>query len=541
VDDLLSRVQAIFAEVTRYPAEVLDPAADLEDDLGIDSVKRAEILAVFRDRFGLPETLQIAPEQLRTINSISEVVRGAMSGQAPSAPSAVAEVTAFSATPLAAALAPGNGPVSVAVPPPPAPLGSGLSRERVSSLVLEAMAEITHYPPDVLVFEADLEDDLGIDSDKLAKVVAVVRSRLGIPDVAASTPRPIARTVGELVAAAQGMLQLPAAAVPPAVRPASAPRTPAPALTVAALGGPANGPAPRIPNGRANGAGNGPAWSLFDREPLEPALERWPGAVPGPRTFKAHTNARPFEGKVALITGSGHGLGRAIAVRLADLGARVIVNSFHSRERGDQTAQEIRAAGGDAHHIWASVAKPEALKDMFEEVGGRYGKLDFFVSNASNGMIAPLEYITLEHWDRAFRTNVVALHQGAMLAAKLMRPRGGRIVTISSPGAHRYVPYFGCMGTVKAAMESLTRYLAIELGPDNIQVNCISAGPIYGELLNKFPEADRLIPYWESLAAGKRLAEEKDLAHFVMYLLSEESHWITGSVLLADSGGTQRI
>jgi NAD(P)-dependent dehydrogenase (short-subunit alcohol dehydrogenase family) len=263
--------------------------------------------------------------------------------------------------------------------------------------------------------------------------------------------------------------------------------------------------------------------------------------LPAARSFQAAPGARPFEGKVALITGSGHGIGRAIALRLGELGARVIVNSFHSRERGEQTAADIQAKGGDARHIWASVAKPESLKAMFEEVGDRYGTLDFFVSNASNGMIAPLEHITFEHWDRAFRTNVIALHQGAMAAARLMRPRGGRIVTISSPGAHRYVPYFGCMGTVKAAMESLTRYLAIELGPDNIQVNCISAGPIYGELLNKFPEADKLIPYWESLAAGKRLAEEKDLAPFVVFLLSEESHWITGSVLLADSGGTQRI
>jgi NAD(P)-dependent dehydrogenase (short-subunit alcohol dehydrogenase family)/acyl carrier protein len=527
VDDLLSRVQAIFAEVTRYPAEVLDPAADLEDDLGIDSVKRAEILAVFRDRFGLPETLQIAPEQLRTIASISEVVRGAMGDQVKGAPLAVAEVT-FATVPPAAALAPVSAPVSFEAPPVVAPpLGNGLSRERVRSLVLETMAEVTRYPADLLVSDASLEDDLGIDSDKLAKVVAAVRSRMGVGAATAETARPVARTVGDLVAAAQGMIP--------------SPPSPAASFAVTALGGPANGPAGRIPNGRANGAGNGPTWSLFDREPAEPALERWPGAVPGPRAFKAHTNARPFEGKVALITGSGHGLGRAIAVRLSELGGRVVVNSFHSRERGEQTAQEIRAAGGDAHHIWASVAKPEALKAMFDEVGDRYGKLDFFVSNASNGMIAPLEYITLDHWDRAFRTNVIALHQGAMLAAKLMRPRGGRIVTISSPGAHRYVPYFGCMGTVKAAMESLTRYLAIELGPDNIQVNCISAGPIYGELLNKFPEADRLIPYWESLAAGKRLAEEKDLAHFVMYLLSAESHWITGSVLLADSGGTQRI
>ncbi|HEV7498557.1 MAG TPA: SDR family oxidoreductase, partial [Vicinamibacteria bacterium] len=450
---------------------------------------------------------------------------------------AAAEAAVVGGARPAAAPAPDSDTVAVGISPRglSTPPGAGLSREAVRGLVLDTMAEVTRYPPDLLVSDASLEDDLGIDSDKLATVVAAVRSRLGVGAATAEAARPVARTVGDLVAAAQGMM--------PAARPAPVPAPPSAAasLAVSAYGGPANGPGLRVPNGRANGGGNGPAWSLFDREPAEPALERWPGAVPGPRAFKAETSARPFEGKVALITGSGHGLGRAIAVRLSELGARVVVNSFHSRERGDQTAQEIRAAGGDAHHIWASVAKPEALKEMFDEVGGRYGKLDFFVSNASNGMIAPLEYITLEHWDRAFRTNVIALHQGAMLAAKLMRPRGGRIVTISSPGAHRYVPYFGCMGTVKAAMESLTRYLAIELGPDNIQVNCISAGPIYGELLNKFPEADRLIPYWESLAAGKRLAEEKDLAHFVMYLLSAESHWITGSVLLADSGGTQRI
>src|SRR6185503_4587076 len=184
------------------------------------------------------------------------------------------------------------------------PHGNGLSRERVRSLVLETMAEVTRYPADLLVPDASLEDDLGIDSDKLAKVVAAVRSRLGVGTATAETSRPVARTVGDLVAAAQGMI----------------PSAPAASFAVTSVSGPSNGPGPangpahRAVNGRGNGAGEGPAWSLFDREPAEPALERWPGAVPGPRAFKAHTNARPFDGKVALITGSGHGLGRAIAV-----------------------------------------------------------------------------------------------------------------------------------------------------------------------------------------------------------------------------------
>jgi enoyl-[acyl-carrier-protein] reductase (NADH) len=135
----------------------------------------------------------------------------------------------------------------------------------------------------------------------------------------------------------------------------------------------------------------------------------------------------------------------------------------------------------------------------------------------------------------------MSLHQGAMLAAPLMRPRGGKIVSLSSPGAHRYIEHFGCMGPIKAAVESLTRYLAIELAPDNIQVNAVSAGPIYGELLEKYPEKERLIPYWESLSAGKRLGQESDVASFVMYLLSDAATKITGSVMLVDSGGSQRI
>ncbi|TMC31894.1 MAG: SDR family oxidoreductase [Chloroflexi bacterium] len=97
------------------------------------------------------------------------------------------------------------------------------------------------------------------------------------------------------------------------------------------------------------------------------------------------------------------------------------------------------------------------------------------------------------------------------------------------------------MGPVKAALESLTRYLAVELAQDNIQVNAISAGPIYGELLSKYPDAERLIPYWESLSAGHRLGEQSDVANFATYLLSEGGNKITGSVLLVDSGGSQRI
>src|SRR5262249_50802363 len=162
---------------------------------------------------------------------------------------------------------------------------------------------------------------------------------------------------------------------------------------------------------------------------------------------------------------SGRGLGKVIANQLVDLGARVIINSFFSRERGEEVTTEINRRKGDAIHLWGSVANPKHLTQMFEEIDRRYGGLDFFVQNASNGLIAPLHQITDGHWEKAFRTNVVALHQGALLAAPLMRRRnGGKIVAISSPGAHHHIEHFGCIGPVKAAVESLAIYLAVELG-----------------------------------------------------------------------------
>ena len=245
---------------------------------------------------------------------------------------------------------------------------------------------------------------------------------------------------------------------------------------------------------------------------------------------------------MAFVTGSGHGLGKAIAQLLAESGAEVVVNSFHSRDRGEETAAEIVAAGGKAVHLWGSVAQPEQLKGLFAEIERRHGHLDFFVSNASNGIIAPLDQVTPEQWERAFRTNVVALHQGALHAARLMKPRGGgRIVCLSSPGAHQYIDQFGCMGPIKAALESLTRYLAVDLGSHNIQVNCVSAGPVYGDLLNHYPDHQRLIPYWESITPGQRLGNEQSIARVVRFLLSPESAMMNGSVVLVDGAGSIRV
>ena len=487
-DEMTSGVQRVFAQVTRYPLEILDPQASLEEDLGVDSVKLGEVFAVLREQYELPATIGIPPEQLRTIGGI--------------------------ATALAQHLGKGNGhggnghggnghggnghgghgghddsghppaPVVEAAPKRSGKHGNGsLEPAAFEAGVRAVFAEVTRYPLEILDPGASLEEDLGVDSVKLGEVFAVLREKYELPATIGIPPEDL-KTIGTVAGALRRYLAT--------VEPVSA--------TVAE---PPPGP------------------------PLAAA-----------QSFAALTpQVKPFAGKIALVTGSGRGLGKDIAVYLAQLGATVVVNSFHSRQQGIATAEEITAAGGEAVHVWGSVANVEHVEALFREVETRFGGLDFFVSSASNGMLARLEDITPEHWEKAFRTNVVGLHQSALRAARLMRRRGGgKIITMSSPAAHGYVDYFGCMGAVKAAVESLTRSLAIELARDNIQVNCVSPGPVYGDLLDKWPESQRLVAQWEANTAYGRLCEARDVSHFVAYLLSEPVKLFTGSVLVMDGG-----
>ena len=245
----------------------------------------------------------------------------------------------------------------------------------------------------------------------------------------------------------------------------------------------------------------------------------------------------PLEGKVAFVSGSGHGIGKMLVRELASLGAAVVVNSFHSRDRGEATTAELRAEGRTALHLWGSVAQPRQLDGMFDRIRERFGVLDIFVNNASNGLIAPLDQVTPEHWEKSYRTNVMALHQGALRAAELMT-RGGDIASLSSPAAHRCTPLFGCQGTIKAAMEALLRYLAAELAPRGIRVNAIAVGPIYGELLDRYPESSRLIRLWEGISAERRLRTEREVAQFLVRYFLDRTLAVSGSVVTADQGVT---
>ena len=468
-------VQEIFAHVTRYPLEVLDPAAALEEDLGIDSVKLGEVFAVLRDHYKLPEKLELPREKLKTIAGIAEALHAyllesalVMHDQSPIPHQA--EVQPHSN---------GNGGVDAAT---------------VHATVREVFAQVTRYPMEVLDPASALEEDLGIDSVKLGEVFAVLRDQYGLPEKLdfprekLKTINGISETLHEYLSLQHGVPHLTSAVTAP------------------------------------------PVIEVNGRPPLSNSavMESFATLTP---------ERKPFAGKIALVTGSGRGLGSEVASYLAELGASVVINSFHSRAKGEKTVEEIKAKGGDCIHAWGSVANPDHVKVIFDLVEATYGGLDFFISNASNGMLARLEDITPEHWEKAFRTNVVGLHQSALRAVELMKKRGGgKIITLSTPASHGYVDYFGCMGSVKAAVESLTKSMAIEFAPYNIQVNCVSPGPVYGELLDKWPESERLIRQWENNTAYTRLCEARDVSHFIAYLLSEPVKLFTGSVLIMDGG-----
>lgn len=255
-----------------------------------------------------------------------------------------------------------------------------------------------------------------------------------------------------------------------------------------------------------------------------------PKAAPG-----SDRGDKPLQGRVALVTGSGRGVGKTIARLLADRGAMVIVNSFHSREQGEETAREIEERGGEAVHLWGSVANPEHVDAMFDEV--QHFGLDILVCNASDGRIGDFLDLTSDDWDRAFRTNVAGHHHCAVRAAEIMRPRGGgSIVTMSAVGAHQHIEGLGSQGVVKAAVESMTRYLAVSLRGSGIRVNCVAGGPVYGELLDKFPAAADAQNHWESMTPDGELCNPIDLAQVICFLVSDEARAINGAVWMADHG-----
>jgi enoyl-[acyl-carrier protein] reductase III len=248
-----------------------------------------------------------------------------------------------------------------------------------------------------------------------------------------------------------------------------------------------------------------------------------------------------FKGKTALVTGSGRGIGRVIALHFASLGSNVIINYFRNREPAEDTAREAARLGVKAEIVKANVGVIEEITYLIEESERLFGGLDFLISNAGSGYNRPIMEQRPKGWDWTMDINARALLFLAQKSVPLMEKRGGGwIVSISSPGSFRVLPEYAVVGASKAALEALTRYLAVELAERNIIVNAVSPGIVATEALQHFntmQDEDLLDEIAQQTPAG-RIATPEDVAGIVSFLCSPAANMIRGQTIIADGGFT---
>ena len=242
-----------------------------------------------------------------------------------------------------------------------------------------------------------------------------------------------------------------------------------------------------------------------------------------------------LQGKVALVTGGSRGIGRAVALRLAERGAEVAINFVRHRGDADATVAAIEAAGGRGLAIKANLADEASLTTMMDELKRRYDRLDILISNAASGVQRPVSALTSHHWDWAINVNARALLLLAQQAVPLM-PGGGRIVAISSIGAVRAIPGYTVVGASKGALESLVRHLAVELGERGITINTVRAGVVDTDALKKFPSREAIIAGSLARTPLGRLTTPEDVADVVLFLCSELAAMVHGQTLVVDGG-----
>jgi len=249
--------------------------------------------------------------------------------------------------------------------------------------------------------------------------------------------------------------------------------------------------------------------------------------------------------KHALVTGGSRGIGRGIALKLAENGVKLGIHYYRNESAAKDTLAEVRKRGSDGFLVQANVCRPEEITRMFAEVKAQFGKLEIFVSNArpeAAEFFQPPMDITLKQWDAAFDSQAKAFLIAVREASPLM-PDGGRILAITYAQGSRtggLLPWVG-MGSAKAALESLVRYFAVALAKRGITVNAISPGWIENSVLNSLPDpVQDLIRNWHKRGWTPmgRLGTPEDIGDVAALFCSEQAGWITGQVIYADGGAS---
>ncbi len=247
-----------------------------------------------------------------------------------------------------------------------------------------------------------------------------------------------------------------------------------------------------------------------------------------------------LNGRTALVTGGSGQIGRAICVALARAGARVAFTYFSNHDGADETAAALKAIRDeDPLIVRVNLSHKGAVEEVAEAVRGGLGAVDVYVANAASGVLKPVAELTRKHWDWTFGVNARSmffLAQALTCGDEPLMGQGGRIVGLSSLGALRAIPQYTMVGASKAAMESVSRGLALELGPRGITVNVVSPGVIDTWALKQFPNREQLLQIAQLKTPAGRLCTAEDVSQTVLFLCAPEASMIHGQTLTVDGG-----
>lgn len=249
-----------------------------------------------------------------------------------------------------------------------------------------------------------------------------------------------------------------------------------------------------------------------------------------------------YDGKLALVTGSGRGIGRAIALYLAQQGCDVIVHYRRQVETAEAVAQQIRSLGRQCEIIQADLTIEADVLRLMDEIERQFGYLDFLIANAASTAFKTVAETKPHNIDLTFAVVIKAVTMMVQRAVPLMDGRRGKIVTISGQDSIRVVPRHSTLGAAKAGLEALTRYFAAEYAPQGVNANCVLPGPIWTESLDAVRKQRGTESYLEALqqraarTPAGRLGRPEDIAPLVAFLCSDEASWIVGETIIADGG-----
>jgi enoyl-[acyl-carrier protein] reductase III len=238
-----------------------------------------------------------------------------------------------------------------------------------------------------------------------------------------------------------------------------------------------------------------------------------------------------FDGASVLVTGGSRGIGKAIALRFGELGAkRVAIGYLRNDRAAEEAAEELRAAGAEPLLLRGNVSSQRIVQEALE-----LGPFDVVVHNAATGVIEPALETQDKHWDWTLNANARAMLTLSRALAPKMR-RGSSIIGISSLGSTRVLENYVLVGVSKAALEAVVRYLAVELAPRGIRVNAVSAGVVETGALEFFPNREKMIAEGLQRTPAGRLVEPDDVADAVCFLCSDAAEMVRGHTLIVDGG-----